>query len=168
MEKSVTIEDSIYSKNDDKFAIIMPEGPKFSYKEFKAEIRNLTPIFENQGGNCVVLALPNGPEVLTLFFAASSAGCHVLCLNPSLTSEELKYYMDDTKAAVVIVPINVPDDYSSIQAANLANIPIWKVTTEDKKNQVKYFRIEEFDRRSQNNTQCQRNRSLLSHQWNYW
>jgi len=60
-------------------------------------------------GDRIAMALPNGPEVIAAFLAASTVGT-AAPLNPSYTQDEFKFYLGDTGARALILPKNNSDE----------------------------------------------------------
>lgn len=52
--------------------------------------------------SCIALVLPNCPEFVISFYAAAQIQAIVLPLNPLLKEDELKYYLSDSKASLII------------------------------------------------------------------
>jgi acyl-CoA synthetase (AMP-forming)/AMP-acid ligase II len=56
-------------------------------------------------GDRIAMSLPNGLEMIASFLAASTVGT-AAPLNPAYTSDEFRFYLEDTDARVLIVPLN--------------------------------------------------------------
>jgi acyl-CoA synthetase (AMP-forming)/AMP-acid ligase II len=56
-------------------------------------------------GDRVAMALPNGIELIVCFLAAALAGT-AAPLNPGYKTDEFKFYLEDTSARALIVPVN--------------------------------------------------------------
>jgi acyl-CoA synthetase (AMP-forming)/AMP-acid ligase II len=50
------------------------------------------------------MALPNGIEIITAFFAVTAAAATAAPLNPAYTTEEFRFYLEDIEAKALIVP----------------------------------------------------------------
>src|SRR5438105_15677995 len=87
-------------------ALVVPEGPTLTYERLRHEVRAAADRLASFGverGGRVALVLPNGAESIVLFLAASIAGT-AAPLNPNYTDEEVRFYLDYTRARLLIVP----------------------------------------------------------------
>jgi len=87
---------------------IKTEGHSVSYADLISLVEELANELRRLGlvnGDRIAMALPNGLEVISLFLAASTAGT-AAPLNPAYTRDEFKFYLDDTEARALIVPVN--------------------------------------------------------------
>jgi acyl-CoA synthetase (AMP-forming)/AMP-acid ligase II len=91
----------------DSVAIVSPEnGTTLTYGELRSQVRKAADLFASNGikpGDRVAIALPNGIPVLVCFLAASIAGT-AAPLNLAYRYDEFVFYLDDTKAKLLIVP----------------------------------------------------------------
>ncbi|KAI8866141.1 putative acyl-CoA synthetase [Ramicandelaber brevisporus] len=55
-------------------------------------------------GGTIAFALPNSLENVVLFLAITGLGCVAAPLNPALTADEFVFYLEDAKAAGVLIP----------------------------------------------------------------
>ena len=55
-------------------------------------------------GSVVSIALPNSISFVATFLGAVYARCVAAPLNPNYTVDEFKFYLEDSKAKLVIVP----------------------------------------------------------------
>jgi long-chain acyl-CoA synthetase len=53
-------------------------------------------------GDCVAVVLPNGPEFVASLFACARLRAVLLPLHPRCTGEEIRYFLDDARARVVV------------------------------------------------------------------
>jgi oxalate---CoA ligase len=88
-------------------AIVVPESSiRISYGDLRRQIQSLAESLAAAGvqrGDRVGIALPNGLPGIVSFFAAAMAGT-AAPLNPSYKEEEFRFYLEDTKARVLILP----------------------------------------------------------------
>ncbi|MFN7996156.1 MAG: acyl--CoA ligase [Bryobacteraceae bacterium] len=98
-------------------AVILPEaGVRVTYGNLRQQVRDLACGLYQAGirrGDRVATALPNGLDAIVAFLAASAAGT-AAPLNPGYKFEEFCFYLDDTRAKVLIVP---PGDGSEAKRA---------------------------------------------------
>src|SRR5438132_13242314 len=97
-------------------AISAAGGPPVTYAGLRAQVEALVTELNRLGlgrGDRIAMALPNGPEVIASFLAASSVGT-AAPLNPAYTRDEFKFYLEDTGARALIVP---PKDCDEARAA---------------------------------------------------
>jgi len=89
-------------------ALIVPEGgPSLTYGDLRARIESLAETLQSLGigrGDRVAMALPNGVEVITAFFAVTATAATAAPLNPAYTTEEFRFYLEDIDAKALIVP----------------------------------------------------------------
>lgn len=89
-------------------ALIVPEGgPTVSYGDLCNQIERLAVTLQSLGigrGDRVAMALPNGIEVITTFFAVTAAAATAAPLNPAYTVDEFCFYLEDIEAKALIVP----------------------------------------------------------------
>ncbi|MEO8443559.1 MAG: AMP-binding protein [Gammaproteobacteria bacterium] len=89
----------------DALALLGPDQPSLSYAELWREVRSLADALGRVGampGSPVATVLPNGPDAAVSFLGvAARAAC--VPLNPGLAADELRFYLGDTRARIVIV-----------------------------------------------------------------
>src|SRR5439155_23019898 len=93
-------------------AAIYSTNGSISYHELAAQVDELTnqlTDFALGKGDRIAMALPNGLEVIASFLAASTVGT-AAPLNPSYTLDEFKFYLEDTGASALIVPLKGCDE----------------------------------------------------------
>lgn len=107
MTKPSTLWELIQVAPADSVAVISPEtGTTLTYGEFRRQVRAAADVFASAGirpGDRVAIALPNGIPVLICFLAASIAGT-AAPLNLAYRHDEFVFYLDDTKAKLLVVP----------------------------------------------------------------
>ncbi len=106
-------------------AIIDPASRAISYKDLGDQVERLAAGFRHAGlgpGDCVAMILPNGLEMLVLFLALTRARLVAAPLNPAYKADELRFYMHDAQAHVVIA--ESASDAAKEAAAGLG-LPLW-------------------------------------------
>lgn len=105
---SQTLSDLLLSVTASHPALIVPEGgPSLTYGALRAQVESLTETLQSFGigrGDRVAMALPNGIEVITTFFAITAAAATAAPLNPAYTTDEFRFYLEDIEAKALIVP----------------------------------------------------------------
>ncbi len=90
----------------DHAALVTPQGPSLTYRTLKREVERVADALVCIGmekGARVAIVLPNGPEAVIAFLAASIAGV-AAPLNPAYRLEEFRFYLEDTGAQALILP----------------------------------------------------------------
>lgn len=89
-------------------ALIVPEGgPVLTYGALREQVDRLAAVLQSLGlgrGDRVAMALPNGVEVISTFFAITTAAATAAPLNPAYTADEFRFYLEDIEAKALIVP----------------------------------------------------------------
>ncbi len=89
-------------------ALVVPDGDLVvTYETLRAHVASLTATLQTLGigrGDCVALALPNGVEMIAVFFAVTSAAAVAAPLNPAYTTDEFRFYLKDIHATALVVP----------------------------------------------------------------
>ena len=96
----------IAQEDPDRTALIDPSGTEVSYGELFAEANRLVHGLRACGlrtGDGVAAVLPNGTELLSLYFAAMQAGWYLTPINHHLVGPEIAYIVDDCDAAALVV-----------------------------------------------------------------
>lgn len=103
-----TLSDLLISAHSSHPALIVPEGgPSLTYGALRTQVESLTETLQALGigrGDRVAMALPNGVELITTFFAVTTAAATVAPLNPAYTTDEFRFYLEDIEAKALIVP----------------------------------------------------------------
>jgi long-chain acyl-CoA synthetase len=76
-----------------------------SYRQLSQSVAGLSNGLRKIGvheSSCIALVLPNGPEFVIGFYAAAQIRATLLPLNPLLKEDELKYYLSDSGASIII------------------------------------------------------------------
>lgn len=104
-------------------AVVVPGGVRLSYGDLGREVTRAAAFLRSRGihpGDRVATVFPNSAEGLVLFLAAAWAGT-AAPLNPAYKADELRFYLEDTRARLVIVPAGAAED---VGAALPAGAPV--------------------------------------------
>lgn len=85
---------------------------RLNFKELYINVVGLSKGLSSIGVNqsdCIALVLPNCPEFVISFYAAAKLNAVVLPLNPMFKGDEIKYYISDSGASVIITDITRAD-----------------------------------------------------------
>ena len=88
-------------------AIRVPNGPTITYDFLQRQVRSLADQLNGLGvgrGHRVAIALPNGLEAIVAILAVTASGATAASLNPMYTTDEFRFYLDDTDARALITP----------------------------------------------------------------
>ncbi len=88
-------------------AIQVPGGASITYDQLRIQVDSLVAKLRSLGlgrGDRIALAMPNGFEMIASFLAASAVGT-AAPLNPAYTLDEFRFYLEDTAACALIVPV---------------------------------------------------------------
>ena len=110
----------------EKIALISEDFPPLSYKEFSDEILRGSELLTARGlkiGDTVSIVLDNGIEFMISFLSITNAGGIAAPLNPTYTTEEFKFYFEDSKSKFLITS---KEKSQAISAAEELNIIILK------------------------------------------
>lgn len=91
--------------NDDSNALVAPNKPSLTYQQLRDNVIQLTAKLNSLGlgkGDRIAIAIPNSPEMVITFLAATTAAT-AAPLNPKYKPEEFAFYYEDTNAAALIV-----------------------------------------------------------------
>ena len=86
-------------------ALIAPDRPLVSYKKLKQQIVDLAAQLNQLGigrGDRIAIAMPNSPEMVVTFLAATMCGT-AAPLNPKYSAAEFAFYYEDLNASALIV-----------------------------------------------------------------
>ena len=115
----------------ESIAIVSPETQtELSYAELRRQVQAIANAFASAGiqhGDRVAIALSNGVPVVVCFLAASIAGT-AAPLNPAYRHDEFVFYLQDTKAKLLVVPAEGGEE--AVRAA-AGKIPAISVTMTD-------------------------------------
>ena len=94
----------VHVKNDAPF-LYLPDGQIITYRKFlvkSAKIANTLIEMGLKPGDCVAIQVEKSPEMLNIYAACAQAGLVFLPLNPSYTVDELKYFIENSEAGLII------------------------------------------------------------------
>jgi acyl-CoA synthetase (AMP-forming)/AMP-acid ligase II len=100
-------------------ALQAPGRPTLSYGQLRGSVARLAAQLNALGlgrNDRIALAMPNGPELVQVFFGAATAGTSAP-LNPKYKQEEFAFYFEDTQAKALITLPN------TLEAAHAAASP---------------------------------------------
>src|ERR1051326_805874 len=81
-------------------------GPRVTYQELRSQVEEMADALRRAGlgrNDRIAMALPNCLETIVSFLAASTVGT-AAPLNPAYTSDEFRFYLEDTGARALILP----------------------------------------------------------------
>lgn len=108
-----TLLDLLHSIPADQIAVIDPErNIRVSYEALRTQVRALAEALAAVGirrGDRVGIALPNGIPMIVAFLAASMAGT-AAPLNPGYKEDEFRFFLEDTNARVLLLPLDGADE----------------------------------------------------------
>ncbi|SDT51850.1 acyl-CoA synthetase [Actinoplanes derwentensis] len=96
---------TIAAQSPQLVAIVEPGGRTLTYGELAAEADRIARGLREAGlatGDTIALLLPNGADILTVYFAAAQIGLHVVPLNWHLTPAELGHILRDSGARAFV------------------------------------------------------------------
>ena len=111
-----TLLDVLETGHDNHPALIVPGGPRLTYRRLREEVWRAADYLAACGirrGDRIALVYPNSAEAILLFIAAAVAGT-AAPLNPTYKQEEFAFYLADTRARVLLVP---PSDSAAARRA---------------------------------------------------
>jgi long-chain acyl-CoA synthetase len=89
----------------DRTAVIDPNGTALSYRDLAAAADRYGRGLQEQGlrpGDCLVVMLPNGADLLALYFAAMQTGLYIVPINWHLVGPEVAYIVGDCEAKAFV------------------------------------------------------------------
>ena len=90
---------------DDGLALLVPGGPRLTYRQLREQVRRGAEALAARGvrrGDRVALVYPNSAEAVVLFLAAATVAT-AAPLNPAYTTDEFRFYLEDTRARFLLV-----------------------------------------------------------------
>jgi acyl-CoA synthetase (AMP-forming)/AMP-acid ligase II len=111
-----TLLDVLNVGHDQRVAIATQSGLTLTYRQLRDEVMRAAEHLSSHGirpGERVAMVYPNSAEAIVLFLAAAIAGT-AAPLNPSYKREEFAFYLEDTRARVLLVP---PGDFLAARSA---------------------------------------------------
>ena len=106
----------VHSENDDPFLYLL-DGKTITYRQFLAtsgKIANALFELGLEPGDCVAIQVEKSPEMLNIYAACAQAGLVFLPLNPSYTVTELKYFIENSEARLIICDEKNREDLNTI------------------------------------------------------
>ena len=132
MSTANTLLDLIHVPPADTTAIVLPEqGIRVSYKSLCEQVSTMADALASLGigrGDRVATVLPNGLPAIVSFIAASVAGT-AAPLNPGYREDEFHFYLEDTNARVLLVPLDGAAD--ARKAAERRGVPVYSLTMDE-------------------------------------
>ena len=110
----------VHSENDDPFLYLL-DGKTITYRQFLETSRKIANALVEMGlepGDCVAIQVKKSPEMLNIYAACAQSGLVFLPLNPSYTIAELKYFIENSEARLIICDKKNKEDLTTI-ARNL-------------------------------------------------
>jgi acyl-CoA synthetase (AMP-forming)/AMP-acid ligase II len=104
-------------------ALVVPEGPTVTYEGLGTQIEELASALKGAGvesGQAVSIVLGNNIEFVAAFLAVTRLGATAAPLNPSYTTDEYRFYMEDASAVMAILP---PGEHPAREAAQNLGLP---------------------------------------------
>lgn len=104
--------EAVDTKSEAPFFIY--NGTRFSYGDSLLVIRKMAGFLRRKGlrrGDCVILSLDNIPEFVYCYFAIAQLGAVSVLVNPVAKRYELRYYIEETKAKLVITSTEQLENY---------------------------------------------------------
>lgn len=117
-------------------AILVPEGPTITYASLKRQVERLAEQLKGMGvqrGDRVSTVLPNSAECIVAFLAAATAGT-AAPLNAAYKTDEFAFYLEDTKAKVLITPSQGADAATGAAPPGMKHLTV----TMDAKGEVTF------------------------------
>ena len=106
----------VHLENDAPFIYLL-DGQTITYREFLAKSGRIANTFAEIGlepGDCVAIQVEKSPEMLSIYAACARAGLIFLPLNPSYTVDELKYFIENSEARLIICDEKNKEDLALI------------------------------------------------------
>lgn len=146
---SLTLRDLLESGHSTQPALLIPESEaRVSYGALRNQVEQLAATLQSLGigrDDRVAMALPNGLEVITTFFAITAAAATAAPLNSAYTTDEFRFYLEDIGAKALIVP---PGGGEHARAAVPAGAMILEASaTQDGRVQLEVIRAANFARK---------------------
>ena len=96
---------ALLSGDDEHPALVAPSRPTLSYQQLKQQIVELAAQLNQLGigrGDRIAIVMPNSPEMVVTFLAATMCGT-AAPLNPKYSTAEFAFYYEDLNASALIV-----------------------------------------------------------------
>ena len=131
-----TLYDLLTNGAPEKTAILVPGGPAISYASLRRQVAALAEQLKGLGvkrGDRVATVLPNSPECIISFLAAATAGT-AAPLNAAYKADEFQFYLEDTKAKVLITPPSGAEAALGVASADITRVAV----TMDERGEVSF------------------------------
>jgi long-chain acyl-CoA synthetase len=105
-------------------AVVAPDGQETTYAELAATTNQYSHGLKALGlstGDCVAVLLPNGVEMLGLYFAALQSGLYLVPVNWHLVGPEVAHIVGDSEAKVFVAHERFAE--AAMHAADEAGVP---------------------------------------------
>ena len=97
----------------ERTALVLPEdGTRVSYASLRSQVNDVADAFAGLGiarAGRVAMALPNGLPAIVCFLGAAVAGT-AAPLNPGYREDEFRFYLEDTEARLLVLPVDGGED----------------------------------------------------------
>ncbi len=106
----------VHLENDAPFLYLL-DGQIITYRNFLAKSGRIANTLVELGlepGDCVAIQVEKSPEMLNIYAACAQAGLVFLPLNPSYTVNELKYFIENSEARLIICDEKNREDLNTI------------------------------------------------------
>ena len=106
----------VHLEKDAPFIYLL-DGQIITYRKFLAKSGRIANTFAEIGlkpGDCVAIQVEKSPEMLNIYAACAQAGLVFLPLNPSYTVDELKYFIENSEARLIICDEKNKEDLAVI------------------------------------------------------
>jgi malonyl-CoA/methylmalonyl-CoA synthetase len=106
----------VHSTNDDTFLYLI-NGQTITYRSFLANSRRIANTLVDLGlkpDDCVAIQVEKSPELLNIYAACAQAGLVFLPLNPTYTVKEVKYFIENSAARLIICDEKNKEDLTTI------------------------------------------------------
>lgn len=125
------LDENLRAGRGDRVALIedAPHGiRRFTYREVVARTNRWGHLLRDRGVRMeerVALVLPDGVDWVAAFFGAQKIGATTFFLNPKISAEELAFYLEDSRARVLVctaeVAADLPDRTPHLLHAEVVN-----------------------------------------------
>lgn len=96
---------NIAREQPERTAVVDPSGREITYRELAAAADAYGRGLQQLGlgvGDCIVVMLPSGADLVALYFAAMESGLYIVPINWHLVGAEVAYIVEDSEAKVFI------------------------------------------------------------------
>ncbi|MQA07111.1 MAG: AMP-binding protein [Pseudonocardiaceae bacterium] len=96
---------NVAKEEPDRLAVVAPDGSESSYAELAAAADRYGRGLQAMGlepGDSIVVMLPNGVDLIAMYFAALQTGLYVVMVNWHLAGAEVAYIIEDSEAKAFV------------------------------------------------------------------